>query len=74
MRYTLIVTPQNIKSRLSAGALLIFAGLLLMALLDHIERRPRLELLAATLLFVGPIVTFFALRWLWRLLIVAWFK
>ena len=66
MKYTLIITPRNVIARLFVGFMLILGGLNVMA-----QGEPGIGL---AVLLLGAAILLFAMRWFWRLFIVAWFR
>lgn len=65
----MIVTPRNVLSRVFFSSVLIAGGV-------EIMRLPASTALivGSAVLAAGIAIGFFALRWFWRLFILAWFR
>lgn len=70
MKYSLIVTPKNVNSRIYTGLLLVFAGCVFVA----VAPGSRTLILGLMTVILGCIVSLYGWFWFCRLYLVAWFK
>jgi xanthosine utilization system XapX-like protein len=69
MKYALIITPSNVITRIAVAVMLILGGLNV-----WMQAEPVAYLVGLIFILLGAAILVFAMRWFWRLFIVAWFR